>query len=104
MVVVKRDGQQLRPDLLSKGTQQQLYLSIRLALVAEFAKRTAPLPLIMDDCLVNFDPKRAAAVAGLLAERSADGQCLLFTCHPETAELMARQTAGPVKVIEMALA
>jgi len=104
VVVVKRDGQQLRPDLLSKGTQQQLYLSIRLALVAEFAKRTAPLPLIMDDCLVNFDPKRAAAVAGLLAERSADGQCLLFTCHPETAELMARQTAGPVKVIEMALA
>lgn len=103
VVVVNRDGQQLRPDLLSKGTQQQLYLSIRLALVSEFARRTVPLPLIIDDCLVNFDPKRAAAVAGLLAERSVDGQCLLFTCHPETADLMARQTAGPVKVIEMAL-
>ena len=103
VVVVNRDGQLLKPDLLSKGTQQQLYLSIRLALVAEFAKRTVPLPLIMDDCLVNFDPKRAAAVAGLLAERSADGQCLLFTCHPETAELMEKQTAGPVKVIEMVM-
>ena len=102
VVVVNRDGQQLKPDMLSKGAQQQLYLSIRLALVAEFATRTEPLPLIMDDCLVNFDPKRAAAVAGLLAERSADGQCLLFTCHPETAELVAGQTAGPVKVIEMA--
>jgi len=102
VVVVNRDGQRLTPDVLSKGAQQQLYLSIRLALVAEFAKRTEPLPLIMDDCLVNFDPKRAAAVAGLLAERSADAQCLLFTCHPETAELMAGQTAGPAEVIEMA--
>ena len=76
-------------------------MAIRLALVEEFGKRTEPLPLIMDDCLVNFDPKRAAAVAELLAERSSDGQCLLFTCHPETAELMARQTAGPVSVIDM---
>ena len=40
-------------------------------------------------------------MAALLSERSAHGQCLLFTCHPETAELMARQTAGPVSVIEM---
>jgi len=94
VVVVNRDGQQLKPAVLSKGAQQQPYLSIRLALVAEFATRTEPLPLIMDDCLVNFDPQRAAAVAGLLAERSADGQCLLFTCHPETAELMAGQTPG----------
>jgi len=100
VAVLNREGVQLRPDMLSKGTQQQLYLSIRLALVSEFGRRT-PLPLIMDDCLVNFDPQRAAAVAGLLAERSAEGQCLLFTCHPETAELMAGQTVGPVRVIEM---
>lgn len=101
VVVVAADGSRLRPEVLSKGTQQQLYLAIRLALVEEFAQRTEPLPLIMDDCLVNFDPRRAAAVAALLAERSAAHQCLLFTCHPETADLMARQTAGPVTVIEM---
>ena len=100
-VVLDRAGVRLQPDKLSRGTQQQLYLAIRLALVEEFARRTVPLPLIMDDCLVHFDPKRAAAVAGLLAERSADGQCLLFTCHPETAELMVQQTGGPVRVIEM---
>jgi hypothetical protein len=101
LVVVHADGRRLPPDVLSTGTQQQLYLAIRLALAAEFATRTEPLPLIMDDCLVNFDPRRAAAVAGLLAEHAAQGQCLLFTCHPQTAELMAAQTAGPVRVIEM---
>ena len=104
VVVVKLDGERLTPDQLSQGTQQQLYLAIRLALVAEFATRTEPLPLIMDDCLVNFDPKRAGAVAGLLAERSSDGQCLLFTCHPETADIMMTQRGGPVRVIEMAAA
>lgn len=101
VVVVSSDGRQLKPAVLSKGTQQQLYLAIRLALVEEFGRRSQPLPLIMDDCLVNFDPRRAAAVAALLAERSAVGQCLLFTCHPETADLMGSQTAGPVTVIEM---
>ena len=40
--MVDGDGRQLKLDLLSKGTQQQLYLAIRLALVAEFAKRTEP--------------------------------------------------------------
>jgi uncharacterized protein YhaN len=101
VVVIRRDGSRLTPDQLSTGTQQQLYLSIRLALADMSAGNAESLPMIMDDCLVNFDPQRAAAVAGLLAERSAGGQCLLFTCHPETAELMARQTAGPVRIIEM---
>lgn len=100
VVVVGRDGTRLPPEKLSRGTQQQLYVAVRLALVAEFASRTEPLPLIMDDCLVNFDPKRAAALAALLIERSADGQCLLFTCHPETADLMAAQSGGPLRVIE----
>ena len=39
VVVVNRDGQQLKPDMLSKGAQQQLYLSIRLALVARSSPR-----------------------------------------------------------------
>jgi len=102
VVVVDRDGGRLTPEQLSTGTQQQLYLALRLALVDEFSRRTEPLPLIMDDCLVNFDPERRAAVAELLAARFADGQCLLFTCHPETAELLAGQAAGPARVIEMA--
>lgn len=101
VVVIPRDGGRLTPDQLSKGTQQQLYLSVRLALAELSAGSAEALPLIMDDCLVNFDPARAAALARLLAERAADGQALLFTCHPETADLMAQQTAGPVTIVQM---
>jgi uncharacterized protein YhaN len=101
IVVIDRVGVRKSPDQLSTGTQQQLYLSIRLALVNMFAGRSEPLPIVMDDCLVNFDHARAASLAALLAERSSDGQALLFTCHPETAELMRAQTAGPVRVVEL---
>ena len=101
IVVIDRNGVRKSPDQLSTGTQQQLYLSIRLALASMFAGRSEPLPIVMDDCLVNFDPARAASLAALLAERSSDGQALLFTCHPETAELMQAQTAGPVRVVEL---
>ncbi len=101
VVVVSADGR-LTPDQLSRGTAEQLYLIIRLALAAEFARRSEPLPLIMDDCLVNFDPQRAEQVARLLVETSREGQCLLFTCHPETVDLITAQAGDDVRVIDLA--
>jgi uncharacterized protein YhaN len=103
VVVVAHNGC-LAPEQLSRGTAEQLYLAIRLALVDEVATRSAPLPLIMDDCLVNFDPQRAEQMAKLLASSSREGQCLLFTCHPETAELMVAQSEGAARVIRLQLA
>jgi uncharacterized protein YhaN len=100
VVVVSSEGH-LTPEKLSRGTAEQLYLAIRLALVGEFAARSESLPLIMDDCLVNFDPQRAEQMARLLSSSSGDGQCLLFTCHPETAELMVAQSGGAATVIKM---
>lgn len=101
VVVVSADAR-LTPEQLSRGTAEQLYLTIRLALAHEFARRSEPLPLVMDDCLVNFDPRRAAQVARLLVESARDGQCLLFTCHPETVELVLEQSGGAARVIELA--
>jgi uncharacterized protein YhaN len=89
LVVVGRDAQRKQPEELSRGTAEQLYLCLRLGLAAEFARRTASLPLIMDDVLVNFDPQRARAVAGELTRFSQEHQVLLFTCHPQTASLFA---------------
>lgn len=100
-VVVVAQDRRLAPEQLSRGTAEQLYIAIRLALVGEVAKRSAPLPLIMDDCLVNFDPQRAEQMARLLVSSSREGQCLLFTCHPETAELMVAQSEGAARVIEL---
>ncbi len=100
IVVEQWDGARLTPDQLSRGTCEQLYLAIRLALAAELADRGQELPLIMDDCLVNFDPERAAAMARLIAASAAAGQCLFFTCHPVVAELL-RGAAEDTRIVTL---
>ncbi|MCP5029991.1 MAG: AAA family ATPase [Actinomycetia bacterium] len=83
-------GDRLDAVDLSRGTAEQLYLCIRLALVTELG-RDAPLPLIVDDVLVNFDPERATAMAGLIAEVADANQALVITCHPHLRDLFRAQ-------------
>ncbi len=71
---------------LSCGTEQQLYLAVRCGLVREYCSHAEPMPVMVDDVLVNFDPARSAAAAHVLAELSDVCQVLVFTCHPHTAE------------------
>ena len=87
-IVVDDQGGLKRPEELSRGTLEQLYLSLRFGLAHEFSRRAGAVPVIMDDVLVNFDPSRARATAEVLASFSAEHQVLFFTCHPATAELL----------------
>jgi uncharacterized protein YhaN len=100
LIVLDRNAQHKRPEELSRGTAEQLYLCLRLGLASEFARRSVALPLIMDDVLVNFDPARARGVAQELARFSRQHQILIFTCHPQTAQLFA-EVAPETRVIPM---
>ena len=101
LTVFQRDGVAKSTVDLSRGTAEQLYLCLRLSLAAEFAQRGAALPLIMDDVLVDFDPPRAKAVAAVLADFSRDRQVLLFTCHPETRDLIVAVAGDRATVVEL---
>ena len=57
--VERADGVRLAPQLLSRGTAEQLYLAMRFALVREYATHVDPLPVVFDDIFVNFDPGRS---------------------------------------------
>jgi uncharacterized protein YhaN len=86
---------------LSTGTAEQLYLCLRLALALEFGRRATPLPIVLDDVLVNFDPERALAMAGVLAEVGQHHQTLLLTCRPETVDaIRAVDPRAPVLRLE----
>jgi uncharacterized protein YhaN len=80
--VERADGLRLSPQLLSRGTGEQLYLAMRLALVREYANHVEPLPVIFDDIFVNFDPERTRNCILAVRELAASHQVLLFTCHP----------------------
>jgi uncharacterized protein YhaN len=87
LVVETPEGLQKDVNALSRGTAEQLYLSMRLAFIKEYSNRVGTLPLIVDDILVNFDPQRAKATIRLLNEISRENQIIMFTCHPNTLDL-----------------
>ncbi len=78
----------LPAHLLSLGTRQQLYLSLRLALLITATGVGQALPVVCDDILVNFDDARRKQAAKALAELSRTRQVILFTCHKDVAALM----------------
>jgi uncharacterized protein YhaN len=76
------DGQPLSVQVLSRGTREQLFVSLRLALVAAYARRGIHLPMILDDVFVNFDAGRTKTACAVLRDFARDGhQLLVFTCH-----------------------
>ncbi len=81
-------GKSLAVERLSRGTREQLFLSLRLALVSAYARRGVRLPVVMDDVLVNFDAGRVRAAVDVLRDFVRAGhQILLFTCHEHIASL-----------------
>ncbi len=89
-----RDGRSAPIDLLSRGTREQLFLSLRLAMIASYATRGVKMPLILDDVLVNFDAERSAAAAQVLIDFARSGhQTLVFTCHEHIRDLFSQLQA-----------
>ena len=68
---MRDDGRRLPPDALSEGTQDQLFLALRLATLEDHATRAEPLPFVGDDLFVTFDEARTAAALRALAEFGA---------------------------------
>ena len=51
------------PQELSRGTREQLLLSLRFGLIMKLGQRAERLPVIVDEALVNFDPSRGKKAA-----------------------------------------
>lgn len=85
-----------QPAELSRGTREQLYLALRFGLIREFGEHAEPLPVVIDEALVNFDPQRARLSAQSFAQLSETNQVLVFTCHPETAAMFNEAVGAEV--------
>jgi uncharacterized protein YhaN len=98
--VICQDRSRKDISQLSRGTAEQLYLSLRFGFIQEYSKRAEPLPLMMDEILVNFDPSRSRATAEAIMELAREHQILYFTCHPETV-IFFRELDPGVSVLEI---
>lgn len=105
--VLPPHGEPVSPEALSRGTQEQMYLAMRMAYIRNHAAHATALPVIMDDILVNFDPERARRTAQAFvqlttASTSTGGgghQLLFFTCHPHMADMLQELTPGSQRFI-----
>jgi uncharacterized protein YhaN len=88
LIVESEGGSRISPENLSRGTAEQLYLAMRLALVGEYSNHVEPLPVIFDDIFVNFDRERTQRAIESIKELSKTHQVLMFTCHPHMVELV----------------
>ena len=100
VLIRQADGVERTPDQLSTGTREQLYLAIRLAYVLHYCEKNQPLPIIIDDVLVNFDDARAKQTIATLADISRSAQVLFFTCHPHMVAL-AREVVPGLQPIQL---
>ncbi len=81
-------------DQLSRGTREQLLISLRLGFIEEYEKQAEPLPLIVDEVLVNFDPHRAGQTAKIIREFGENRQILIFTCSESTLNYFERSSVN----------
>lgn len=64
---------------LSRGSLEQLFLAVRISRIKEI---NPPLPIVLDDSLVNFDHSHLYNTAELISKLSNRNQIFILTCHP----------------------
>ena len=71
---------------LSGGTIDQLYFALRFSITSSM--ETEDLPLILDDCFIQYDDTRLINILKYLSDISNRKQILLFTCQNREREIL----------------
>ena len=83
----RADGEVIGYDRLSEGTQDVLSIALKLAMADKYLEDREGF-IIMDDPIVDLDPKRQKRTAKVIKDFAKDKQVILFTCHPSHAKLL----------------
>lgn len=76
----------IKIDSLSGGTIDQLHFSLRFGIIDSMVKDN--LPIILDDCFVQYDNNRLDNILNYLLDMTKGRQILLFTCHNREIDLL----------------
>lgn len=71
---------------LSGGTIDQIYFALRYGIINSITDKE--LPLILDDCFIQYDNKRLNNILDFLIEASNRRQVILLTCHKREIEIL----------------
>ncbi len=78
LIIETENGNYVPADLLSIGTIDGLYLTLRISSIKELTKEN--MPIILDETFAYFDSERLENVLKLLDEEYKENQILILTC------------------------
>lgn len=104
--IVGADEQAHAPNELSEGTADQAFLALRLAGIASLqesrvARGLPTLPVVLDDVLMTFDDKRAAAAIRVMAELAEEWQIIVLSHHAHIRQVAEGLGVAGVTVSEL---
>jgi DNA repair exonuclease SbcCD ATPase subunit len=99
-VGLARDQRDEEVARLSDGTQEQIAVIARLGYARLLAETGRPVPLILDDALVNTDDERLSRMFAALAAAASVHQVIVLTCHGRSFEpLVTAHGATALKIV-----
>jgi chromosome segregation protein len=101
LVGVRKSGERVFINGMSEGTRDQLYLSLRLAYIEDYADRAEPVPFIGDDIFQTFDDERTASGLKAFASTAVLFQPILFTHHLSVVAIARRALGDDLDLIEL---
>ena len=86
MIVEIENGNYISAERLSSGTIDQLYLSLRLAILDSMAEEK--IPIILDEAFSHFDNIRLKNILKYINNKFNDRQLIIFTCNEREIEIL----------------
>lgn len=84
---------------LSRGTQDQLYFSLRFGVLDLISNEDEPCPCLLDEPFAAYDSDRLKQAIGVLTAEASRRQLMLFTCRDDLLELALEEKN--VNIIEL---
>ncbi len=99
--VREMDGAELRlAEHLSRGTQDQLYFSMRFGIMDLVSNPEEPCPGFLDEPFAAYDRVRMRAAFEILTEETRRRQLILFTCREDLLDLALGHDANIIRLTE----
>lgn len=86
MIVEIENGNYISAERLSSGTVDQLYLSLRLAILDSMSEEK--IPIILDEAFSHFDDKRLENILQYINNKFGDRQLIIFTCNRREEQVL----------------
>ena len=88
LVVELKNGNYVPAERLSVGTIDQIYLSLRLAMLDEVSDEK--VPIILDEAFAFFDEERLRNILIFLSKEYSERQIIIFTCTNRETKILEK--------------